>query len=275
MRRSHVLAAACAAGAVVAPPGAYAHDSQATARGDARLLDPLTMLLAPKVLATSGDPARDGQFGAPFVEPTLGGRTTDAKCLDGADNGLKLCKPAAGTNVLLPGGKLLYWNNLGGTENVKFSIVGEYGAVATNDEARVLDLGAGNVKPDWSKPTPVDGGASPQGERSPEGPLVPGGETTETINDGALFGSHQSLLADGRLLIQGGTDYSLDPGVTGLPFGVVELTGLKSTRIFDPKTNRFTQTGSTSKGRWYPTQVTLPRGEVITFGGVLKLLKPF
>lgn len=276
MRRTTVVAAACAAGVLTSPVTiAAAHGPQPTAKGAPGVLDPLTKLLAPKILPTSGDPADDGRFGPPFVEPTLAGRTTDAKCIDGAGpDGLKQCKPAAGTNVLLPGGRIVYWNNLGGTENVRFSIVGEYGAVATNDEARVLDLGKANTSPTWKQPTPVDGGADPDGERDPDGPLIPGGESTETFNDGALFGSHQSFLPDGRLLIQGGTDYSLDPGVTGVPFGVVELSGLKATRIFDPRTNEFTQTGSTAKGRWYPTQISLGDSDVITFGGVRKLLKP-
>ena len=59
--------------------------------------------------------------------------------------------------------------------------------------------------------------------------------------------------------MQGGTDYSADPGVPGTRFGVVELGGLKATRIFDPKTNHFTQAENTQNGRWYPTLVPLGR----------------
>ncbi len=274
-RRARGVAAAGAAAFIFASPAAAPadtapHSGQPKA-GEANVL---TKLLAPRIAPTSGRPEDDGAFGPPMTEPNIGDRQTDAKCLDGADpSGLKRCKPAAGANVLLPNGKLLYWNNLGGTENVNFQIVGEYGAVSTNDEARVLDLGAGNATPAWALPSPVDGGANPNGERASE-PLIPGGETTETFNDGALFGSHQSFLPDGRVLIQGGTDYSLDPGVNGLPFGVTELSGLRATRIFDPKTNTFTRTGDTSKGRWYPTQVSLGNGETLVFGGVGKLIKP-
>jgi hypothetical protein len=201
---------------------------------------------------------------------------TDAKCLDGeGPASLKRCKPAAGTNVLLPNGKILYWNNLGGTENVKYSIVGEYGAVSTNDEARVLDLGEGNAKPTWEKPDTGRRRCQPPGRPGPQTTRSsPAGRRPSRSNDGALFGSHQTFMGDGRLLIQGGTDYSLDPGIDGLPFGVVELTGVKATRIFDPKTNTFTQTGRTKVGRWYPTQLTLGNGETLVFGGVRKLIKP-
>ena len=105
-------------------------------------------------------------------------------------------------------------------------------------------------------------------------PLIPGAQSQETYNDGALFGSHQTYLGDGRILVQGGTDYSGDPAVPGTRFGVVELGGLKNTRIFDPKDDRFRQTGNTQHGRWYPTLVPLADGRVLNVGGVRKLLKP-
>ncbi len=274
MRHHHRRAAVVAGAFIFASPAAALADGTHAAPDPRAEADPITKLLAPAITKTSGDPAQDGQFARPFVEPNIGDTKTDAKCINGAGPaGLKRCKPAAGTNILLPNGKLVYWNNLGGTENVNFSIVGEYGAVATNDEARVLDLGANAAAPTWTLPQPVDGGANPGGERESEA-LLPGGETTETFNDGALFGASQNFLPDGKVLVQGGTDYSLDPGIDGLPLGVVELSGLKSTRIFNPANNTFTQTGSTSKGRWYPTQLSLGNGQTLVFGGVTKLLKP-
>lgn len=219
-----------------------------------------------------------GAFDSPFAEPTVGGVRTDAKCItrpvpNGGLNGAtaELCKPAAGTLVQLPDGRLLFWDALEGTENNKYSIVTEGGQTFTNDAARVLTLGAGGA-PSWINPSPVDGGANPNG--NPGEPLVPGLSTTESYNDGALFGSHQSFLPDGRLLVQGGTDYSSDPGVNGIPFGAVELTGLKATRIFDPRTNAFTQTGDTAYRRWYPTLIETGQGHYLDLSGVGKLLKP-
>ncbi|GAC1434242.1 MAG: hypothetical protein NVSMB51_00960 [Solirubrobacteraceae bacterium] len=260
---------------VAAPPAASAHGPGAHA-ADATGL-PLVNLIAPQVTPVAGGPATTGEFSTPFAEPTVNGQQTAAKCVTGTPPNTNvgaglICKPAAGTLVNLPNGKVLYWDALEGTENNKFSIVAEGGKTFTNDSSRLLDLGAGNASPSWTTPTPYDAGANPQG--NPGEPLIPGGQTTETYNDGALFGSHESFLPDGRLLVQGGTDYSLDPGVNGLPFGVVELTGLQATRIYDPKTNAFTPTGDTAKRRWYPTLVETGAGKYLDFSGVTKLLKP-
>lgn len=250
---------------VTAPPG--------------KLADNTIGLLAPRSRPTTGGAETNGTFGTPFAEPTIQGKATDAKCIETATpNGgakgpiAKVCKPAAGTLVNLPNGKVLYWDALEGTENNTFSIVAEGGATFTNDSARLLTGVQDGGKPQWSEPKQYDGGANPNG--NPGRPLIPGLQTTETYNDGALFGSHQSFLPDGRLLVQGGTDYSLDPGVDGIPFGAVELTGLKATRIYDPKTNEFTQTGDTAYRRWYPTLVETGEGRYIDFSGVGKLLKP-
>lgn len=269
--------------AAMAVTGALASSASAH---DPAVLGPLDSLVPPSVIHLStariasvpGSPAVTGAFDSPFAEPTVGGVRTDAKCItrpvpNGGLNGAtaELCKPAAGTLVQLPDGRLLFWDALEGTENNKYSIVTEGGQTFTNDAARVLTLGAGGA-PSWINPSPVDGGANPNG--NPGEPLIPGLSTTESYNDGALFGSHQSFLPDGRLLVQGGTDYSSDPGVNGIPFGAVELTGLKATRIFDPRTNAFTQTGDTAYRRWYPTLIETGQGHYLDLSGVGKLLKP-
>ena len=116
------------------------------------------------------------------------------------DDGSKSCKPAAGSVSVLPSGKILYWNALEGTENIKTSIVTEYGAKSINDQTRLLDLAG----PFWSKPSPNDAGANPNGYQND--PLVPGGNS-QTNNDGALFCSDQNYLPDGRILATGGTAY--------------------------------------------------------------------
>jgi hypothetical protein len=221
---------------------------------------------AARQASVAADPAL-GSFSAPFTEPTLNdGRTTDQDCVTN-DDGSKTCKPAAGTMNVLPSGKILYWNALEGTENIKTSIVNEYGAKSVNDQTRLLDLSG----PLWSKPAPNDAGANPDGYAND--PLIPGGNT-QTNNDGALFCSDQNYLPDGRIIATGGTAYYFDPSVPGTDYGVAELEGLRNTRIYDPKTNTWTQGGDTNIGRWYPAMVELGDGNQFIASGVQKLLKP-
>ncbi len=268
IRNGTLVAVLTTASAVsAAPASAHGGDEGATSRQ----ATPLTNLVTPAPVPTTGGPAAIGSFSKPFVEPTVGGKTTSEKCIEaGTPNGGLLCKPAAGSLVQLADGRILFWDALEGTENNKFSIVAEGGTTFTNDASRLLDLRDG--APRFSTPNTFDGGANPKGD--PGDPLLPGGQSTETYNDGALFGSHQSFLPDGSVLVQGGTDYSADPGADGIPFGTVELTGIKSTRIFDPKLNDFRQSGNTNKRRWYPTLVAGGNGKYYDFSGVQKLLKP-
>ncbi len=216
-------------------------------------------------------PACVGAFSAPFDEPTIDGVPTAEKCVSDGEGGLS-CKPAAGTLIGLHDGRYLYFNALEGTENVEFSIVAEFGQQALNDQTRVLSLGAGDA-PSWIQPTPVDGGANPDGSEPLA--IVPLGVNTGTDGaDGALFCADVAQLADGRILAVGGTDYYSEPGIEGFPFGVAELEGLRNARIFDPRTDSWTQTASMNFGRWYPTIVTLPTSDVFVASGVTKLLKP-
>lgn len=229
-------------------------------------------------------PQIGGRFSEPFAEPTLvvDGKTveTDERCLT-RENGTLSCKPAAGTVANLGDGRFVYLNALEGTENVELSIVAEFGEVTVNDQSRVLTLGEGDT-PSWKKPYPIDGGANPKGNDSetiarglpgvPDGILSTADNTAK--NDGALFCADVVFLADGSMMAVGGTDYYTEPGVDGLPVGVVELEGLKSSRIFDPQSNTWTQSGDMTFGRWYPTLVTLADGDVFVASGVTKLLKP-
>jgi hypothetical protein len=207
-----------------------------------------------------------GRFDPAFGEPTIGGKVTAEKCITDK-HGVTVCKPAAGSVSVLASGKVLYWNALEGTERVQASIVAEYGSVALNDQSRVLDVKAKS----WIVPTPSDAGANPDGYEND--PLVPGGNG-EKNNDGALFCSDLTFLPDGRVLAAGGTAYYADPEVGDTGLGVVELEGLRNARIYDPKTNEWTQTGSMNIGRWYPTLVSLGDGRTFVASGVKKLLKP-
>ena len=209
-----------------------------------------------------------GTFSDPFSEPTIAGQLNDARCIEDK-NGITVCKPTAGSVTVLQSGKVLYWNALEGTERVQASIVAEYGAVALNDQTRTLDL-RGRT-PRWGYPKPNDAGANPDGYETE--PIVPGGNG-ETNNDGALFCSDLTFLPDGRVLAAGGTAYYHDPEIGDSGFGISELEGLRNARIYDPRTNTWSQTGSMNVGRWYPSLVTLPDGDIFVASGVQKLLKP-
>jgi hypothetical protein len=253
---------AVAAAAVAAAPAA-AHDGPAGPDTEwGRMAAPFA--IAPEE-PPAGGAAVGGSFSDPFEEPTLAGQSTDADCTE--IEGQEVCKPAGASVNVLNDGRILYWNALEGMENVNFSVVNEYGAQAINDQSRVLDLDG----PTWTQPAPVDGGAN---ETDPE-TILPDALIGGDDNDnGALFCSDQVLLPGGRVLAAGGTDYYLEPGLGGLPYGVSELEGLKKTRIFDPKTNSWSQSGDMKYGRWYPTLVQLASGKVLAASGVSKLAKP-
>ena len=71
-----------------------------------------------------------------------------------------------------------------------------------------------------------------------------------------LFCNSMSFFPDGRVLTSGG-NASYNP-----------YTGLKTTTIFDPGTEKFIQVEDTAKGRWYPTTVALQDGGIMTFSGL-------
>jgi Domain of unknown function (DUF1929) len=242
-------------GLVVAAPAAADH-------GEMTLGDPLPAIDAPS------DPGEGGRFGEPFAEPAVGGVTTEERCVVDED-GLTVCKPAAGSVSVLANGRIVYWNALEGTERIERTLVTDYGSVALNDQTRLLDISGSPFS--WSVPEPADGGANPDGYDGQ--PLIPGGNS-ETGNDGALFCSDHTFLADGRVLAAGGTAYYQDPEIGDTGIGVVELEGLPNARVYDPATNSWHQTGSMGVGRWYPTLVTLGNGEVFVASGVEKLVKP-
>jgi YVTN family beta-propeller protein len=61
-----------------------------------------------------------------------------------------------------------------------------------------------------------------------------------------MFAGHFALLEDGRLLVNGGNNID------------------RITSIFDYKTSTWLKSDNTHRGRWYPTSVALPSGEVFT-----------
>lgn len=65
-----------------------------------------------------------------------------------------------------------------------------------------------------------------------------------------------SFLPDGRLLVAGGT----------LQFN--PLLGSKKAYLFDPSTEQWIQIEEMRAGRWYPTNITLSDGRVVTMSGI-------
>jgi hypothetical protein len=73
-----------------------------------------------------------------------------------------------------------------------------------------------------------------------------------------LFCNAMSFLPDGRVLTTGGNlQYN--------PF-----RGIRTTTIFDPATEAFTQAQDMARGRWYPSNVALDDGRTMTFSGWLE-----
>lgn len=84
------------------------------------------------------------------------------------------------------------------------------------------------------------------------------GSFTSTGSPSELFCSGHSYLPDGRLLVAGGHIHD-GLGTAGL--------GLPNTNVFDPATGSWQALAPMAQGRWYPTNSTLPNGEVVTIGG--------
>ena len=68
-----------------------------------------------------------------------------------------------------------------------------------------------------------------------------------------LFCAGHDFLPDGRLLVAGGH--------------IRDLHGLPNANVFDPATGAWQVLPAMAQGRWYPTNTTLPDGEVLTVGG--------
>ncbi len=71
-----------------------------------------------------------------------------------------------------------------------------------------------------------------------------------------MFCNGMTALADGRILVSGGT-------IQDNPF-----LGSPKVAIYDPATNTFTETQSMAHGRWYPSATLLSDGRVMVFSGL-------
>jgi hypothetical protein len=70
-----------------------------------------------------------------------------------------------------------------------------------------------------------------------------------------MFCNGMTVLADGKVLVAGGT-IAYDP-----------FLGIQNANLFDPATNAFTTVQSMAHGRWYPTVTMLSDGRIMTFSG--------
>jgi fibronectin type 3 domain-containing protein len=68
-----------------------------------------------------------------------------------------------------------------------------------------------------------------------------------------IFCTGHSFLRDGRLLVTGGH--------------IANFVGLRDTLTFDPFDNTWTRVADMNAGRWYPTNTTLPNGDVLVLSG--------
>jgi hypothetical protein len=252
------------------------------------------------VTAGASAQAPGGSFSDPFAEPTIGDTRTDLKCIrrdprPGLEPSGPLytpfwdCKPTGGSvNVTPIRNRIAYWNALESTENINGSTQGEYGTAAVNDQSRRMDLNPLDpFRSVWSRPTPVDGGANPPPEGSPDTeflavPDAIGRELDPPYNDGSLFCADNNLLPDGRVVGVGGSTYKNDPptGASGPLPGPLEVQGARNTRVYDPWTNRWHQTPKMNYGRWYPALVTLGSrggraGDTFVASGVKNLIKMY
>src|SRR5436190_691557 len=241
----------------------------ADAIGDAPVPDLTTVPGAPAlpgltysgVNAVTSDPSLVGSFSTPFAPPGPNCPHETQGSGDAVVDGVP-CKPAAVSTVVLTNGKVLYWDGLEGMEDVDLGAAGEFGDKAVEDQTRLLNLFG--TTPTWSTTFPSAGG--PNTEQYPPEYLVPVPANApptlkETFNDpgvalNALFCSDQLFLANGDVLVPGGTHYYSEPHMPGTKYGLVELEGLRNTRIYHPTSNTWTQSGLMHYGRWYPSIVS-------------------
>ena len=216
--------------------------------------------LAPAAHATTA--AETGVMG-PVISPNNG------KDCTASDQYQPDCNPSGHALNQLPDGRVLYWSGLEGLTGTPLAA---WASTGVNTNVGILDL-RGKTPRFIINPPPI---TNPHG--NPDNAYYFDGHFANndvTNNDGDLFCGDFNFLPDGRVMLAGGQSMYQDPGVPGYPkVGVIELNGLRNTRIFDPATNTWSETAPMNRERWYPTVVTQPDGSTLVFSGTRKLIKP-
>lgn len=177
------------------------------------------------------------------------------------DEATSAAYPTAVSAIVLPDGNVAFWNGLQDTENLDGPIAASGGPPDQTSKSRHLDLSgyfANGTLPgpsNFSTPENEDG-------------------------DGAdLFCSDQRLLADGRVLVVGGSvwvneDEETTTGTPAEGLGRTELYGAQDARVYDPTDNGWDNDAAPDMehGRWYPAMVTLANGDLLVAGGVGRLI---
>lgn len=225
--------------------------------------------IAPGVTPARADASDLGVWSAPFREDGFDGSRDANGCVTNPD-GTQDCLPVGASIVTLANGKVLYWNALENFEEIEYSTVAEVGHYGVDDQSRVLTIDPDDpADSTWATPSPSTGAAT---NADPEPLITPIDDPR--VGDSSLFCTDQKLLFDGRVITVGGTDYYHDPGVPGTQFGVSELEGTKSTRLYDPVDNKWSLGDDMNYGRWYPSMVTFGDGKLFVASGVTRLIKP-
>ncbi|HEX9774211.1 MAG TPA: galactose oxidase early set domain-containing protein [Actinomycetota bacterium] len=178
--------------------------------------------------------------------------------------------PTAVSAVVTPDGNIVYWDGLSGLQDSHATLALDAGRTADPDRSRILDYSASlafDEVPEIYEPATNPTGGS----------------------EDNLFCADQRLLADGRVIVAGGTSYEttddipdeiadpeaeVAPGY-GAPDGLAELYGSSNTRLFstgDGGAWDYDANLEMHYRRWYPTLVTLASGDMLVAGGVSKLL---
>lgn len=210
-----------------------------------------TALLSPA--SASQDPKLVGAWSEPFWEG--GDADFDPPSLEKSKE-----FPTAVTSVVLPDGRVLFWNGIEGSENADVLFFDQdLNWTLENSRSRILDLRSG--EPRWTIPAPERGSTDePQDQ--------PGGTTHD------LFCADQKLLWDGTLLIAGGMEARHLDDVQGIEARHLDdAHGDDETRIFDPESNTFSSVDPMRERRWYPAMVTLPNGRVLVTSGVRQVAR--